>query len=112
MTKTDDISDIIQKVKNNLEKARTTQMTQYNKHHRNVQFSVGDQVLLSMKNLNLASLVLALSHKFLPRFVDPFQITSVISPVVYHLDLPPTMKIHLTFHVSLLKPYINSDKFP
>ena len=111
MTKTEDISDIIEKVKDNLEKARTAQATQYDKHHRDVQFSIGDQVLLSTKNLNLASLVLTPSRKFLPRFVGPFEITSIISSVAYRLNLPHTMKIHPTFHISLLKPYINSDKF-
>src|SRR3954471_11964521 len=65
-----------------------------------------------MKNLNLASLALALSRKFLPRFVGPFKISAIISPVAYRLNLLHTMKIHPTFHVSLLKPYINSDKFP
>ena len=111
-TKTEDISDIIEKVKDNLEKARTAQATQYDKHHRDVQFSIGDQVLLSTKNLNLASLALAPSRKFLPRFIGPFKITSVISPVTYCLDLPHPMKIHPTFHISLLKTYINSNKFP
>ena len=32
-TKTKDISDIIEKVKDNLEKAQTAQVTQYDKHY-------------------------------------------------------------------------------
>src|SRR4051812_36700374 len=111
-TKTENIADIIEKVKDNLEKTRTSQVTQYDKHHHDVQFSVGDQVLLSTKNLNLASLALAPSRKFLPRFVGPFVITSKISPVAYKLDLPATMRIHPTFHISLLKPYTASNTFP
>src|SRR4051794_25451824 len=111
-TKTDKVTDIIESVKKNLTAARETQATNYNKHHRDVQFDVGDKVLLSTKNLKLAALALAPSRKFLPRFTRPFTITSVISPVAYHLDLPANLKIHPTFHISLLKPYINSDTFP
>ena len=32
-------------------------------------------------------------------------VTKVISPVVYHLQLPPSWKVFDTFHVSLLSPY-------
>src|SRR4051794_11517396 len=77
-----------------------------------MQFNIGDKVLLSTKNLKLDTLILSSSHKFLPRFVRPFMITIVISPVAYKLDLPATMRIHPTFHVLLLKPYITSNTFP
>ena len=29
-----------------------------------------------------------------------------MNPVAFHLDLPPSMKIHDIFHVSLLEPYL------
>jgi Chromo (CHRromatin Organisation MOdifier) domain len=34
-----------------------------------------------------------------------FPIIDVISPVVYHLQLPPHWHIHNVFHASLLTPY-------
>jgi len=41
-----------------------------------------------------------------PRFCGPFKILERIGPVPYQLVLPPTMKIHDVFHVSLIKKYV------
>jgi hypothetical protein len=46
-----------------------------------------------------------LTKKLTPKHYGPFPINDVISPVVYHLTLPPSWKIHNVFHVSLLTPY-------
>ena len=37
------------------------------------------------------------------------KILEVISPWVYMLELPPTLKIHSVFHISKLRPY-NQDQ--
>ena len=47
----------------------------------------------------------ALTVKLLPRFIGPFKILQRIGEQAYELELPPTMKIHDVFHVSLLRPY-------
>ena len=73
-----------------------------NKSRRPVAFSVGDHVLLSTKNLKLAE---GLTHKLTPKYLGPFSIKEVVSPVTYRLALPDTMAIHNSFHVSLLKPW-------
>lgn len=39
------------------------------------------------------------------KYLGPFEIEQVISSVVYKLKLLHTLKIHLVFHVSLLKRY-------
>src|SRR4051795_13535001 len=90
-TKTENITNIIDTVKKNLATAQETQATSYNKRHRDIQFDIGDKVLLSTKNLKLAALALSPSYKFLPRFVGLFTVTSKISSVTYKLDLPAIM---------------------
>jgi Chromo (CHRromatin Organisation MOdifier) domain len=64
-------------------------------------FSVGQKVWLEGTNLKTSHP----TKKFAPKRYGPFLITDLISPVVYHLTLPPSWKIHNVFHVSLLTPY-------
>ena len=43
--------------------------------------------------------------------IGPFKIIAKIGSNAYKLDLPPLMRIHNTFHISLLEPHEN-NKFP
>jgi hypothetical protein len=38
-------------------------------------------------------------------------VTDVISPVVFHLELPDHWTIHNVFHGSLLSPYYETTKY-
>ena len=44
-----------------------------------------------------------------PKHEGPFQISEVLRPVTYWLDLPPTWQIHNVFHAVLLMPYIKNE---
>jgi len=80
--------------------------TKYANQHRHHQiFKEGDQVLLSMRNINNPIDRNRPTKKLTPRFAVPYAIIKVISTTAYKLDLPVTIKIHPVFHVSLLKPY-------
>jgi hypothetical protein len=69
---------------------------------REVKFSVGDQVLLSARHLNLRTVG---PRKLLPKYVGPYTITALMGPAAVRLDLPNTLPVHPVFHVSLLKKY-------
>ncbi|CAG8764696.1 6112_t:CDS:1, partial [Acaulospora morrowiae] len=54
----------------------------------------GDQVLLSLKNINDPVDRNRPTRKLTPRFAGPYTISKVISETAYKLELPPAMKIH------------------
>ncbi|KAJ9515229.1 hypothetical protein QJQ45_002356 [Haematococcus lacustris] len=78
-----------------------------NKARRDVEYKVGQKVLLSTKNLKLRP---GKARKLIPRYVGPFEILLLVSAVAVKLDLPASMsRLHPVFHVSLIKPYTGTD---
>jgi hypothetical protein len=69
-------------------------------------FQINDKVWLEGTNLNLPYL----TKKLAPRQYRPFRVVAKISNVAYRLELPPTWKIHDSFHASLLTPYKEMEK--
>ena len=45
------------------------------------------------------------TRKLAPKCEGPFQITKVLGPVTYKLELPDLWKIHPVFHAGLVSPY-------
>jgi hypothetical protein len=100
------VQETLALAKQALTDAQRRQKDYSNLSRRDVEYAVGDQVLLNTKHLSLKP---AGSRKLWPRFIGPFAIVTRIGPVAYKLDLPPSMgKIHDVFHVSLLEKY-NAD---
>ncbi|RXN22249.1 Retrotransposable element Tf2 type 1 [Labeo rohita] len=68
-------------------------------------YVVGQKVWLSSKDIPLRSV----SNKLAPKFIGPFTVTKILSPVAVRLKLPPVYRrIHPVFHVSKLKPVFHS----
>ena len=47
--------------------------------------------------------------KLTPWYYGPFQVLDRVGIVAYRVALPPTVKAHNVFHVSLLKKYIHDS---
>jgi hypothetical protein len=67
-----------------------------------VEYKVGQKVLLNVKNF---SMLKYLSPKFMSKFLDPSSIVECILKIAYKLGVPPQIKVHPTFHVSLFKSF-------
>lgn len=92
----------------NLKKAQETQSLYANKKRRDEQFKVGEKVYLSTENLPIVSGV----SKLNPKYIGPFEVIKIINSVAVRLQLPPTMNIVNSFHVSRLKKVNTSQLFP
>uniref|UniRef100_A0A8C6KZA5 Integrase catalytic domain-containing protein n=1 Tax=Nothobranchius furzeri TaxID=105023 RepID=A0A8C6KZA5_NOTFU len=75
------------------------------RHRPGPSYVPGDKVWVSTAGLCLR----AGSKKLAPRFLGPYTVQKVINPVSYQLRLPATLRIHPTFHTSLLKPFVESS---
>jgi hypothetical protein len=47
--------------------------------------------------------------KLAPQYCGPFEVLDRVGPPAYRLALPPTVKEHNVFHVSLLKKYVHDS---
>ena len=109
--------DIVAHAKTCLKAAQYRQKAYADRARRDVKdIRVNGQVLLSTKNMKFRNK--EATPKLMPKFVGPFKVTKVIGLIdketgevsavtAVRLDLPPLMKIHDVFHVSLVKPYIS-----
>jgi len=80
----------------------------YDQHRKpDPNFKSGDMVWLLTRNIRTTRPCKKLDYKK----IGPFKILTKIGSSAYKLDLPDTMRIHNTIHISLLEPYKN-NKLP
>ena len=64
---------------------------------------------LNVKNFTLPQ---GLTPKFMAKFAGPFLVVKQVFDDAYKLVLPPEIKVHPVFHVSLLKEYFEDSVRP
>ena len=105
----DTVSRVRFQVNENIRSSQDKQAFYYDKKHTDLKFKVGDLVFLSTKNITASQVGISnFVDKLFPKFLGPFPVTKIIHDSTYQLLLPDCMKIHNSFHVNLLKPYIPS----
>jgi RNase H-like domain found in reverse transcriptase/Reverse transcriptase (RNA-dependent DNA polymerase)/Integrase zinc binding domain/Chromo (CHRromatin Organisation MOdifier) domain/Retroviral aspartyl protease len=102
------MAESIRRARLHINAAQDRQKAFVDAHRSEPSYAVHDRVLLSSKNLKLAALG---KRKLWPKFIGPYAVVRRVGKVAYELDLPPNMKIHRVFHVSLLKPYKHSGRY-
>lgn len=95
-------TQLIDEAKANMLKAQARQKAQADRQRREMDpIVVGDEVLVSTKNIRLAG-----PAKFKDRYLGPCKVTAA-NGVNVTVELPKEhSKIHPTFHVSLVKKYV------
>ena len=98
--------DLLDEAQDNLEKESRRMKKYADKDKRPLEFEEGEKVLLKLtpqiwKKIQNKQFQRALISKY----DGPFEIVKRIGNVAYKLKLPERLKLHLTFHVSFLKPY-------
>jgi hypothetical protein len=98
------LEEQVSNAKKCLQQAQDRQKAYADTRRRDVCFQKNDMVLLSTKNVRLKKNQ-DMVRKLMPKWVGPFKVLDLIGPVAVRLELPPNLKMHNVFHVSLIKPY-------
>jgi len=88
-----------------LKEAQQRQKWFGDRRRTDMEFEVGDRVMLSTKDVTMEADRSLPTKKLGPRFYGPFRIVEKKSAVTYRLELPANMRIHDTVHISRLKKY-------
>ncbi|XP_024017258.1 uncharacterized protein LOC112090357 [Morus notabilis] len=78
---------------------------QANKKRRDIQFKIGDLVLVKLQPYRQTTVATQLNSKLCRCYFGSFPIAAHAGPVTYTLELPSSSRIYPTFHVSLLKAF-------
>ena len=100
------MEQMVKEVQQNLKVAQDWQKSYADLKRTPRELNLGDHGYLKVKS-NKSSLSLRKCSKLAPRYCGPFEVLAKIGPVAYQLSLPPNIKVHDVFHVSLLKKYIH-----
>jgi len=89
--------------------AQMAQAEQANKaQHPDPVLKPGDKVWLRRKNIQTTRPSNKLDHKQ----IGPYTIKEKVGLRAYKLDLPPTVRLHPVFHISLLEPTASTKPIP
>lgn len=93
----------LQLLKNNLLRAQQKMKHFADTKRRQLEFNMGDMVLVKLQPYRQHSLSLHQNQKLGLRYFGPFPIIEKIGTVAYKVLLPPSAKIHPVFHIANLK---------
>lgn len=94
---------MLELIKEHLHKAQQVMKMCADSHRREVEFEVGDKVLLKIRPYRQPTLARRANEKLAARFYGPFEVAARVGKVAYRLNLPAEAKMHPMFHVSQLK---------
>nr|GEU90935.1 hypothetical protein [Tanacetum cinerariifolium] len=101
--------ELLRQLRHNLLDTKNRMEMKANHSRRDVEFKREDLVFVKLQPYRQLTLAKHLSNKLSKRYYGPFKVLERVRKVSYCLALPSTSKIHLVFHVSLLKPFEGTE---
>jgi hypothetical protein len=98
------MQEIWDKAKVGIKHAQQLQKRQADKHRREVDFGVGDKVMITTKDWNMGRP----SRKLAEQSVGPYTIIEKVGNA-YRIDLPESIKVHPVFHPEKLRKASSSE---
>ena len=102
------IQENLERLKRDLAAAQQRYKAYADRKTQPMHFDVGQQVLLSSKNIRPKT---PGSAKLMPKYIGPFPVMDKVGHQAYRLKLPEHFKIHDVLHVPLLEPYSDNGKY-
>jgi hypothetical protein len=91
-------------IRKHLNRAVVCMKCQADKHWSEREFLVGSMVYLKLQPYVQSSVLPRSNHKLRFKYFGPYKVLDRVGSVAYHLKLLDNSSIHLTIHVSQLKP--------
>ena len=103
------LQDLTMWVRSNLEKAHQINKKDYDSHHRDVQYSPNQQILL--RTHYLSDKDKGFAAKLAPKWIGPFYVQKQVTPVTYAIMEKLTSKKFQIHHVQNMKPYFPRKQY-
>lgn len=97
----------VRMIRQKMKGAQDRQKSYADLHRRDVEFVVGDKVLLRVSPMK-GVMRFGKKGKLSQKFIGPYEILDRVGEVAYRLALPPSLvRVHNVFHVSQLRKYVS-----